>query len=123
MRPLRRLLSVLEPAVYAGNTAAVGTAPAQSQLTVGTAPAAAGIKAGVTFTTAAARGVAGTAGATAGVAAAAAAAVEGTQAQQLLELGPVTAEDLVAALSVTKSSAQCYEKQYAEFSSKFGQAG
>jgi hypothetical protein len=35
----------------------------------------------------------------------------------------VTAEDLEAALSVTKPSAKGYEKQYAEFTSKFGQAG
>jgi len=43
--------------------------------------------------------------------------------RHVLELGPVTADDVAAALSVTKPSAQGYEQQYADFSSKFGQAG
>lgn len=72
MRPLRRLLAVLEPSVYAGSAAASG-------------------------------------------------ALEG--GGPLLELGPVTAEDLTAALAVTKSSGKGLEGQYAEFTSRFGQAG
>lgn len=93
MRPLRRLLVGLEPAVYAGSPACSG---------LGASAAA----------------VAATA-----VAAAAAPSGQAAPAADALCLGPVTAEDLEAALSVTKPSAKGYEKQYAEFTSKFGQAG
>lgn len=96
---------MLEPSVYAGSSAAVGVA------TGGTAAAAAG-------STTKAR-AAGAAACTDGADGAAAAGADAG----LLELGPVTADDLTAALQVSKSSAQGYEQQYAEFSSKFGQAG
>lgn len=73
MRPLRRLLAVLEPSVYAGSAAAASGASEAGG--------------------------------------------------PLLELGPVTAGDLTAALAVTKSSGKGLEGQYAEFTSRFGQAG
>lgn len=131
MRPLRRLLAVLEPNVYAGSTAAVGTAAtaaAQTQSAAGSLQTAgvktltaAGASAGSTCTQATSAGVAA-AGGSAGGAGGVAGGTGGSQAPSL-ELGPVTADDLSAALSVTKPSAQGYDKQYAEFSSKFGQAG
>lgn len=76
MRPLRRLLTALEPGVY-----------------------------GDAATTAAAEG-SGTAGA-------------GVDTADSLQ--SVSVDDLNAALLVTKPSAQGYERQYAEFSTKFGQ--
>lgn len=91
MRPLRRLLAGLEPAVYAASPACTGAAVIQPAAQPAAAAAAAG------------QADQAAADAAAGV------------------LGPVTAEDLAAALSVTKPSAQGFEQQYADFSSRFGQ--
>jgi hypothetical protein len=44
------------------------------------------------------------------------------RADQGVDVGPVTASDIQAALAVTKPSAQVYEAQYQEFSTRFGQS-
>jgi hypothetical protein len=83
MRPLRRLMAVLEPSVY---SSAEGTNISSNSS-----------KASSSRSAAAGNDEAG------------------------LQLGPVTAQDVAAALAATKPSAQAYEAQYAEFSTKYGQ--
>uniref|UniRef100_A0A383VC06 Katanin p60 ATPase-containing subunit A-like 2 n=1 Tax=Tetradesmus obliquus TaxID=3088 RepID=A0A383VC06_TETOB len=85
MRPLRRLMAVLEPSVY---TSAEGQSSSSSSK--------------VSSTTS--KG-----------------AAAGSSEATAMELGPVTAEDVAAALAATKPSAQAYEAHYEEFSMKYGQ--
>ncbi|KAF6256210.1 katanin p60 catalytic subunit [Scenedesmus sp. NREL 46B-D3] len=85
MRPLRRLMAVLEPSVYTsteGDNINGGSSIPRSTECKG--------------------------------------AVAGSS-ETAVELGPVTAQDAAAALAATKPSAQAYEAQYAEFSTKYGQ--
>lgn len=85
MRPLRRLMAVLEPSVYTStegdNINGSSSIPRSTECK----------------------------GAVAG------------SSETAVELGPVTAQDAAAALAATKPSAQAYEAQYAEFSTKYGQ--
>jgi katanin p60 ATPase-containing subunit A1 len=87
MRPLRRLMAVLEPSVYnstEGSKISNTNGSSSSKASSSRGAAAGNDEAG-------------------------------------LQLGPVTAQDVAAALAATKPSAQAYEAQYAEFSMKYGQ--
>lgn len=96
MRPLRRLLAVLEPGVYTNSTS-----NSSSQSADATVPP--------TSEAAAPAATQGSSSKGSG------------SGSQLLSLQPVTASDLSGALAVTKPSAQGMEQRYAEFSSRFGQ--
>ncbi|GFH08906.1 p60 katanin-like 2 [Haematococcus lacustris] len=52
-----------------------------------------------------------------------AAANGATDAPPLIQLEPITAEDMAAALSVTKPSARLQEDKYRAFSEEYGQSG
>jgi katanin p60 ATPase-containing subunit A1 len=82
MRPLRRLMAVLEPSVY--NSTEGNGSNSSSSASNSRGAAAGSDEAGS-------------------------------------QLGPVTVQDVAAALAATKPSAQAYEAQYAEFSAKYGQ--
>jgi hypothetical protein len=90
MRPLRRLMAVLEPTVYSSSSTGSSNHSSSSK---------------------------GNTSSSSSRSAAPAASSE----QAALELGPVTAQDVAAALAATKPSAQVYEAQYQEFSTKYGQ--
>eukprot|EP00878_Enallax_costatus_P015755 GHUV01016509.1.p3 GENE.GHUV01016509.1~~GHUV01016509.1.p3 ORF type:complete len:216 (+),score=75.49 GHUV01016509.1:356-1003(+) len=94
MRPLRRLMAVLEPSVYERTPGDSSNGAACSGTTASRpskgAPAAASFK-------------------------------DPAALAASVDLEPVTAEDVAAALAVTKPSAQAYEQQYRDFSSRYGQ--
>jgi katanin p60 ATPase-containing subunit A1 len=87
MRPLRRLVAVLEPSVYTSTDSkdSSGSSSRSNASSTSSRGAAAGSN------------------------------------EAAFELGPVTAQDVAAALAATKPSAQAYEAQYQEFSTRYGQ--
>lgn len=98
MRPLRRLMAVLEPSVYDRNIAAYSDSNDANTSDMAGGSASNMVMSGASPDS-----------------------LDPSALAATVQLGPVSAADVTAALAVTKPSAQAFEQQYRDFSNKYGQ--